>query len=56
MDLQDNKRSSERLDEDDPGGGEGEAESWGGKWIFLVCNEAASSASLWAEEWRDVLG
>lgn len=37
---------------------------WGGveaadsctKWIFLVCNEAASSASLWVEEWRGVPG
>lgn len=26
------------------------------KWIFLVCNEAASSASLWGEERRGVLG
>lgn len=36
-------------------GGGAEAADGCTKWIFLVCNEAASSASLWGEERRGVL-
>lgn len=37
-------------------GGGAEAADGCTKWIFLVCNEAVSSASLWVEEWRGVPG